>query len=547
MTNETESSAPRSFFKRLRAKLNQGPAWLTTDIAELLPGRKIDAEILDELETRLITADVGIEASSRILEDLRRRVARKELNDVDALLKALHDAMSQILKPVERALVVDPTQKPFVILVVGINGAGKTTTIGKLAHRLLGEGRSVMLAAGDTFRAAAREQLEVWAARNNVPIVAQQSGAEPAAVIFDAMNAARARGIDVLIADTAGRLHTQTHLMDELKKVKRVLGRLDACRRTPRSAVGARRHHRPECGCAGAGISQGLGSDRPRHHQARRYCQGRRCTGDRSETQNSHPLHRRRRTIRGFRRLQRVRIRVCPSEIRTPRRRRMIRFDQVHKRYPNGREALSNVSFNIEAGALTFLTGHSGAGKSSILKLIALIERPTRGQVIVNSQNTARVKARGIPQFRRNLGVVFQDHKLLHDRPVADNVALPLVIAGISRREIDKRVRAALDQVGLLGKEKSRPLELSSGEQQRVGIARAVVAKPTLLIADEPTGNLDPELALEVMKLFKRFSEVGVTVVIASHDVHLIDQLGARRILLSEGRVASDPEARTAP
>jgi cell division transport system ATP-binding protein len=221
----------------------------------------------------------------------------------------------------------------------------------------------------------------------------------------------------------------------------------------------------------------------------------------------------------------------------------MIRFDQVHKRYPNGREALANVSFNIEAGALTFLTGHSGAGKSSILKLIALIERPTRGQVIVNSQNTARVKARGIPQFRRNLGVVFQDHKLLHDRPVADNVALPLVIAGISRREIDKRVRAALDQVGLLGKEKSLPLELSTGEQQRVGIARAVVAKPTLLIADEPTGNLDPELALEVMKLFKRFSEVGVTVVIASHDVHLIDQLGARRILLSEGRIASDPGA----
>ena len=228
MTNEAESSAPRGFFKRLRAKLNQGPAWLTTDIAELLPGRKIDAEILDELETRLITADVGIEASSRILEELRRRVARKELNDVDALLKALQEAMTQILKPVEQALVVDPNQKPFVILVVGINGAGKTTTIGKLAHRLLAEGHSVMLAAGDTFRAAAREQLEVWAERNKVPIVAQQSGAEPAAVIFDAMNAARARNIDVLIADTAGRLHTQTHLMDELKKVKRVLGRLDA-------------------------------------------------------------------------------------------------------------------------------------------------------------------------------------------------------------------------------------------------------------------------------------------------------------------------------
>jgi cell division transport system ATP-binding protein len=215
----------------------------------------------------------------------------------------------------------------------------------------------------------------------------------------------------------------------------------------------------------------------------------------------------------------------------------MIRFDQVFKRYPNGREALAGVSFNIESGALTFLTGHSGAGKSSILKLIALIERPTRGQVIVNSQNTSGVKPRGIPHFRRQIGVVFQDHKLLHDRPVADNVALPLVIAGVSRREIGKRVRAALDQVGLLGRERSLPLELSTGEQQRVGIARAVVAKPTLLIADEPTGNLDPELALEVMKLFKRFSEVGVTVVIASHDVHLIDQVGARRIVLSAGRV----------
>jgi cell division transport system ATP-binding protein len=220
----------------------------------------------------------------------------------------------------------------------------------------------------------------------------------------------------------------------------------------------------------------------------------------------------------------------------------MIRFDQVHKRYPNGREALAGVSFNIESGALTFLTGHSGAGKSSILKLIALIERPTRGQVIVNSQNTAGVKPRGIPQFRRRIGVVFQDHKLLHDRPVADNVALPLIIAGVPRREIDKRVRAALDQVGLLGREKSRPLELSTGEQQRVGIARAVVAKPALLIADEPTGNLDPQLALEIMRLFKRFSEVGVTVVVASHDVHLIDQVGARRIVLSEGRViGGDP------
>ncbi len=217
----------------------------------------------------------------------------------------------------------------------------------------------------------------------------------------------------------------------------------------------------------------------------------------------------------------------------------MIRFDQVHKRYPTGREALAGVSFAIDAGELAFLTGHSGAGKSSILKLIALIERPTRGQVFIDNQNTASIKARGIPQFRRQIGVVFQDHKLLHDRPVADNVAVPLIIAGVPKREIDKRVRAALDQVGLLSKEKSRPLELSTGEQQRVGIARAVVAKPRLLIADEPTGNLDPDLALEIMQLFKRFNEVGVTVVIATHDVHLIDRFSARRIVLDDGRVAA--------
>ena len=227
MTNEADKPGVRGFFKRLRAKLNQGPAWLTADLTELLPGRKIDAEILETLETRLITADVGAEATGRILGELRRRVARKELDDVDALLEALHGAMFDILKTVETPLSVDPNIKPYVILVVGINGAGKTTTIGKLAHRLLAEGHSVMLAAGDTFRAAAREQLQVWAERNKVPIVASVDGAEPAAVIFDALQAARARHIDVLIADTAGRLHTQTHLMDQLKKIKRVLARLD--------------------------------------------------------------------------------------------------------------------------------------------------------------------------------------------------------------------------------------------------------------------------------------------------------------------------------
>jgi cell division transport system ATP-binding protein len=225
----------------------------------------------------------------------------------------------------------------------------------------------------------------------------------------------------------------------------------------------------------------------------------------------------------------------------------MIRFDQVHKRYPNGREALAGVSFNIGAGELAFLTGHSGAGKSSILKLIALIERPTRGQVFINNQNTGAVRPRGIPVFRQSIGVVFQDHKLLYDRPVADNVALPLIVAGVPRREIEKRARAALDQVGLLGKERSRPLELSTGEQQRVGIARAIVGKPMLLIADEPTGNLDPVLALEIMQLFKRFNEVGVTVVIATHDVHLIGQFAARRIVLGEGRVVGEAPPGAAP
>lgn len=215
----------------------------------------------------------------------------------------------------------------------------------------------------------------------------------------------------------------------------------------------------------------------------------------------------------------------------------MIRFVDVYKRYGGARDALASVSFEIASGELAFLTGHSGAGKSSILKLIALIERPTRGQVIVDQRNTAAVGPSGIPQFRRKIGVVFQDHKLLNDRPVADNVALPLIIAGVNRREVERRVRAALDQVGLLSKEKCRPLELSTGEQQRVGIARAVVAKPPLLIADEPTGNLDPDLALEVMQLFRRFNEVGVTVLIATHDLHLIEHFPARRIVLEAGRV----------
>lgn len=217
----------------------------------------------------------------------------------------------------------------------------------------------------------------------------------------------------------------------------------------------------------------------------------------------------------------------------------VIRFQRVFKRYPSGREALSDLTLHIEAGEMVFLTGHSGAGKSTLLKLVSLIERPTRGQVVVNNQNTAVVPRRRIPAFRRDIGMVFQDHKLLYDRTVYENVALPLIIAGVGHREIGRKVRAALDQVGLLGREKSLPIALSTGEQQRVGIARAVVSRPVLLIADEPTGNLDPELSFEIMNLFHRFNEIGVTMIIASHDQHLIRGFGKRQLTLANGQLIS--------
>ncbi|MGB5304829.1 MAG: cell division ATP-binding protein FtsE [Gammaproteobacteria bacterium] len=217
----------------------------------------------------------------------------------------------------------------------------------------------------------------------------------------------------------------------------------------------------------------------------------------------------------------------------------MIRFDNVSKRYPGGFEALSNVSFHMQPGAMAFLTGHSGAGKSTLLKLIALIERPTRGQVFVDGQNVARAGQRRIPFIRRKIGFIFQEHHLLFDRTVFDNVALPLIIAGFRHQEIGRRVRAALDKVGLLSKERLYPITLSGGEQQRVGIARAVVNKPLLLLADEPTGNLDPELSLEIMNLFAQFNEVGVSVLIASHDIGLIEQLDYPVLSLENGRLAS--------
>ena len=221
----------------------------------------------------------------------------------------------------------------------------------------------------------------------------------------------------------------------------------------------------------------------------------------------------------------------------------MIRFDQVSKRYPGGHEALQQISFELAHGEMAFLTGHSGAGKSTLMKLIMLIERATQGQILVDNRNLSRMPKRTIPSHRRRIGVVFQNHSLLFDRTVFDNVALPLQIGGFSKHEINSRTRAALDKVGLLNKERLNPIVLSGGEQQRVGIARAVVHKPDLLLADEPTGNLDPALSEEIMKLFCDFNSVGVSVMIATHDIELINRLGKREIKLHQGQIVISESA----
>ena len=215
----------------------------------------------------------------------------------------------------------------------------------------------------------------------------------------------------------------------------------------------------------------------------------------------------------------------------------MIRFTDVYMHYDDGVDALKRINLFVEQGAMVYVTGRSGAGKSTLLRLIALIERHSRGQIIVNGQNLERVTGNRIPLYRRNIGFTFQEHRLLNDRSIFDNVALPLVVAGYRYQEIRKRVRASLDRVGLLQKEKKYPLQLSGGEQQRIGIARAVVHRPALLLADEPTGNLDPALSLEIMQLFERFNQVGVTVLIASHDLAMIKKMHKPIITLREGKL----------
>lgn len=218
----------------------------------------------------------------------------------------------------------------------------------------------------------------------------------------------------------------------------------------------------------------------------------------------------------------------------------MICFDNLSKRYPGGFEALRNVNFKMDAGEMAFLTGHSGAGKSTLLKLLMLMERPTSGNLLINGKNLNRLSNSQIPMYRRQVGVVFQNHQLLLDRTVFDNVALPLQVSGYPASEIGRRVRAALDGVGLLDKEQQNPMALSGGEQQRVGIARAVVHKPRILLADEPTGNLDPQLSTEIMALFRRFQSVGVTVLIATHDISLINRMQLRIMRLEDGELTDD-------
>jgi len=220
--------------------------------------------------------------------------------------------------------------------------------------------------------------------------------------------------------------------------------------------------------------------------------------------------------------------------------RAVILFDQVSKRYEGGHEALSQLSFEVPTGEMAFVTGHSGAGKSTLLKLLGLIERPSHGVITLDGKSLAKIRRGGIPKFRRHIGMVFQDHRLLMERTVFANVELPLMIAGIARAERAKRVRAALEKVGLLAYERQLPATLSAGEQQRVGIARAIVARPSLLIADEPTGNLDPQLAMEIMGLFGEFQQVGTTVLIASHDLPLIKRMKKRVIVLDHGRLVPD-------
>ena len=447
-----------------------------------------------------------------------------------------------MLVPVAEPFAVG-TERPFVVLVVGVNGAGKTTLIGKLAAKLGEQGFSVLLAAGDTFRAAAIEQLTAWGERNAVPVIAQRQGADSASVIYDAIEAAKARDIDVVLADTAGRLQAKLGLMAELNKIKRVMGRLEGGAPhevllvldagVGQNALSQVAEFDKAVGVTSLAVTKLDGTAKAGVILAVAAATGLpvRYLGDRRRRGRSpEPSSR---DLSWTRFSQRPKYAAVPG----------IEFSHVVMRYDNGTEALRDVSLEIPEGSMVFLSGHSGAGKSTFLRLVLRLESLTRGRILINDVDISGLARRHIPAYRRHLGVVFQDHQLLPMRSVYDNVALPLRVARTGEREIGRRVRAALSSVELLDKERVLPGALSAGERQRVGIARAVVNRPKVLLADEPTGNLDPALSRNVMSLFRVFKSIGATVIVASHDTALIADMGERIVELADGRVVSDRDA----
>ena len=411
-----------SFFKRQKAdratdpaagdllgnKLERTRSRFRDNLLDFLVGHKpIDADLLEELESQLIMADVGVDATERIMRALNDKVARSQVADSSALRDALRKELVALLEPIEQPLEIPDADHPFVILVVGVNGSGKTTTIGKLARQLTDGGKSVMLAAGDTFRAAAVEQLQSWGERNAVPVVSQGSGADSASVIFDALQSARARGIDVLIADTAGRLHTQAGLMDELKKVKRVLTRLDPDAPhetlivldggTGQNALNQAEQFNQVMELSGMVITKldGTAKGGVIFSIASRLGVPIRFIGV-GEAVSDLEVFEATRFVDALIATGDYRGRPCRQPDRQGTRTdsrpaRVIRFDQVSLEYRPGLFALQDVSFKLPAGSFTFLTGHSGAGKSSVLRLLARLVRPSTGRIVLGDIDYSRL------------------------------------------------------------------------------------------------------------------------------------------------------------
>ena len=438
----------------------------------------------------------------------------KDNKPMTSLMDFAHEVLSipRAHQMVMQYSVIDDSKKPYVIVMVGVNGVGKTTTIGKLARKFQNEGKSVMLAAGDTFRAAAVEQLQVWGERNHIPVVAQSTGSDSASVIFDAMQSAAARNVDILIADTAGRLQNKNNLMDELKKIVRVMKKYDES--APHEIM----------------LTLDAGTGQNAISQAKLFDEAVGLTGISLTKLDG--------TAKGGV------IFAIADQFKLPIRyigvgekiEVLIRFSNVSKAYHGATQpALQGLNFHLPQGSMTYLVGHSGAGKSTLLKLIMGMENANAGNIWFNGHDITRLSKYEIPFLRRQIGMVHQDYRLLTDRTAVENVALPLIIAGMHPKEAHTRALVALDRVGLRNKADYLPPQISGGEQQRVDIARAIVHKPQLLLADEPTGNLDDELSLGIFNLFEEFNRLGMTVLIATHDINLIQQKPKPCLVLEQG------------